>query len=201
MVAIGKGSIVAWYSWNGSEFTLLNSLFDPTMNAIDVVLENNYLYVADKMNGVKIFDIISGTLVGQYEQKTGWCGNFGYQDLCLDDDGLIYLSDFNAGVIMIERFDQTLGTNDHKIPPGAAEENILIYPNPSSSFFTVEFDNPENVDYTISIYNSLGQKVMSIDNVTTEKQTIETGTFKRGIYFIELKNGNHRYKIKKVVIE
>lgn len=201
VVAIGKGSIVAWYSWNGSEFTLLNSLFDPTMNAIDVVLENNYLYVADKMNGVKIFDIISGTLVGQYEQKTGWCGNFGYQDLCLDDDGLIYLSDFNAGVIMIERFDQTLGTNDHKIPPDTVEENILVYPNPSSSFFTVEFDNPENVDYTISIYNSLGQKVMSIDNITTEKQTIETGTFKRGIYFIELKNGNHRYKIKKVVIE
>jgi len=201
IVAIGKGNIVAWYLWDGSGFSFLNSIFDPNMNAVDIILKNNYLYVADKMNGVKIFDISSGTLAGQYNQKSGWAGNFGYQDICLDDDGVIYLSDFNAGVIMIERFDQTLGTDNDENLLNVTKDDILIFPNPSSSFITVKFDNPKNQTYLVNIYNSLGQRVISMDDITADKLTINTASYKRGIYFIEIKNRNHNFRVKKVVIE
>ena len=200
VVAIAKGNIITWYAWDGSRFTYLNSYSDATMNAIDVVLKNNYIYVADKMNGIKIIDMFTGTLVGQFEQKTGWCGSFGYQDICLDEDGLIFLSDFNAGVIMIEAFDHTLGTDDHDISWNITGEDILIYPNPASSYINLEFDNPESNSFTINIYNFLGQKVISLDNLTTVRYTIQTESFKSGLYFIEIINEHGGQKVKKLVI-
>lgn len=201
IVTVGSGNVIAWYTWDGAGFTLSGSYFNATMNVVDVSIKNKYLYIADKFNGVKIFDILQTTLAAQYEQKSGWCSNFGYQDICVGNDGQIYLSDFNAGVIIIERFDQTLGADNDESPLGIVEDKLHIYPNPSSSNITIEFSNPQMRKHTINIYDCLGQLLMSLDDINTGELNIETGIFKSGIYFIELRDGQHIFEVKKIVIE
>src|SRR6185436_11274748 len=58
-----------------------------------------------------------------------------------------------------------------KCPSGVYEienqDNYFIYPNPFCQYAILEFKNPKNEKHNLSVYNTLGQLLLTIDNITT----------------------------------
>ena len=78
---------------------------------------------------------------------------------------------------------------------------ISILPNPFNNYTTIEFENNNSENYTLEIYNNLGQKVRTIENIQTNKIKIERGNFNSGIYFFQLKNNRSKRQTGKLVVE
>ncbi|MGM5468975.1 M43 family zinc metalloprotease [Flavobacteriaceae bacterium LMO-SS05] len=67
---------------------------------------------------------------------------------------------------------------------------VKLYPNPTTSDMTIGLFNPHNLPDGYTIYNMLGQKVMSKMVSNPEDLTINTSIFSNGIYFIRLSKKN-----------
>ncbi|MDP2890739.1 MAG: C1 family peptidase [Bacteroidota bacterium] len=84
--------------------------------------------------------------------------------------------------------------------------NIIIYPNPTSDKFYVEFDlSYSNRQITISLYNLIGQKVQ-VERIADAKlgkikSTLDVKNLANGIYQIQIKLDNETIINRKVVIQ
>lgn len=80
------------------------------------------------------------------------------------------------------------------------DDNALlnIYPNPMNATAVIEFPNPDNKNYNLTMTNINGETVRSIQNITGNQLAIEKGNLSGGIYFIELR-GEKTYRGKIVV--
>jgi glucose/arabinose dehydrogenase len=81
------------------------------------------------------------------------------------------------------------------------ELDLIIYPNPFNKSTTLKFENSNNVNYTVTLYNVFGQIVKTILNVNTNKIEIERSNLPNGLYFIELRTDLNIYATGKLVIE
>lgn len=84
-------------------------------------------------------------------------------------------------------------------------DKVSLYPNPSNKqTTTLTFNLKENTTSNISIFNNLGQKVMSVFNGSlnqgVNKLSIKTDGFSKGIYFVKLIIGENTIT-KKLIIE
>ena len=81
-----------------------------------------------------------------------------------------------------------------------AEDNksiFNVYPNPTNGVFSIDLEVIGS--YDVSVYNVLGQTVLSTSIHTVNNQ-IDLSTFNKGIYTVELKDGDVVYT-EKVVVE
>jgi serine protease len=79
------------------------------------------------------------------------------------------------------------------------------FPNPVNASKTViEFYLPASTAAELTIYNTMGQKVMTVFNTQlgegSHQWNIDLANFKSGIYFYELKAGNNR-EVKKMIVQ
>lgn len=61
--------------------------------------------------------------------------------------------------------------------------NAVVYPNPSSGFFNLEFDNVQNIQF--EVFNVLGQSIKK-DNLKGNSKQIDLSGDARGIYLLKL---------------
>jgi hypothetical protein len=78
----------------------------------------------------------------------------------------------------------TTGTNEISL------RNFKIYPNPFTEVATIEFSNPKHSNHQLILYNILGEKVLEMGSVTSDKIILSRGTLKTGIYLVELRGEN-----------
>ena len=78
------------------------------------------------------------------------------------------------------------------------KNNLLLYPNPASSSFSVKLQNESTID-KIQIFNSIGVKMFEEKNINS-KQKINTSKFAKGIYIVKATSGN-RSVSKKLIIK
>jgi hypothetical protein len=78
------------------------------------------------------------------------------------------------------------------------ENNVNIYPNPASNYFNVSNKDSQN-PLTIRLYNTLGQKLLALNNVAEDQRQIDISDYKSGLLFIkvESKNKSFTYKLLK----
>lgn len=108
------------------------------------------------------------------------------QDL---QDEAVFFADFS-----IEEITGTLSLEKLK----KQAENILLYPNPSSS--KVVFKNATSESYNaVEFYNSLGKKI-SIKNKLNQN-SLDVSGFSKGIYFIVLKKDTVTMKVLKCFVK
>ena len=69
------------------------------------------------------------------------------------------------------------------------EENVKIYPNPTTSFIVVEFNNPERDSCQIEIKDSQSRLVQVLSNVSSERCQIDTSKLAAGHHSIFLTQG------------
>ncbi|MFW5886113.1 MAG: T9SS type A sorting domain-containing protein, partial [Bacteroidota bacterium] len=78
-----------------------------------------------------------------------------------------------------------------------AEREMVVYPNPNSGEFTVEFRNFEG-ETRVMLFNSIGQLVH--DELTTDREIrMNVPNAKSGMYFIKAVNGSRQFSQKIVV--
>ena len=65
---------------------------------------------------------------------------------------------------------------------------ISLFPNPSHDNITLEFSNSNHEEFTLTIYNTQGQLVRKMNNITSEK--IEIDNISDGFYFYRLESYN-----------
>jgi len=75
-----------------------------------------------------------------------------------------------------------------------AANNVRLYPNPTSSNLTIEFDLAQEADMNIEITNTLGQVVGKVANGNTaagfHSLQISTANLSSGTYFVRFLDGN-----------
>ena len=105
-------------------------------------------------------------------------------------DGTVYVDD-----IKVE--DLNVGVEECSL----IESGIVkIYPNPFTDKTTIEFSNPNQSNYKLSVFSITGNKVLEIENITKNKVEIKKGNLLNGIYIVELK-GEKVFKNKMVIIK
>jgi hypothetical protein len=75
------------------------------------------------------------------------------------------------------------------------QKTNVLYPNPTTGSFTIELVEESN----ISIYNMLGQQIMQLGKVSG-LQHFDMGNAPKGLYFIQIQNGNQT-EVKKIIVE
>jgi aminopeptidase YwaD len=77
--------------------------------------------------------------------------------------------------------------------------DILIYPNPSTDNFIVDFEN-EAKKVELSISDITGKIIYSIQCSQTRNMEVDTKEFANGIYFLHLKTEKENIT-KKIIIQ
>jgi hypothetical protein len=89
----------------------------------------------------------------------------------------------------ISNFDYSNGLNkcnQNGISENTMNKNWSIYPNPFSQNTTLKFQNTANEKIKLSVYNSFGKLLFSINNITTEEVKIERVSLPDGLYLFQL---------------
>jgi len=84
--------------------------------------------------------------------------------------------------VAFEKYRSYFTTND------ASLNNLKIYPNPTTSSFTIMLDGLLFEDYTIEIYTILGEKIYKKENLITN--TIDMSFLSNGVYVAKISKGN-----------
>ena len=76
---------------------------------------------------------------------------------------------------------------------------VRVLPNPANDKFTIELSNKEASISRIVITNLLGQKVYDKYFGNSYKESINTSSFEKGIYLIEVFSNTQQYKTKLII--
>jgi hypothetical protein len=69
-------------------------------------------------------------------------------------------------------------------------KNIKNFPNPCTSYTTIEFPNPDHTSQTLRIYNSCGQLVKEVLHIRDNKVILENLQWNSGVYYYNIQNEN-----------
>jgi hypothetical protein len=81
------------------------------------------------------------------------------------------------------------------------KEGLSVYPNPTNSDITIEFESSINSDIKIGVYNTLGREVFSqqINSFSGQfKQEIDLKDFSEGIYIVNVISENGKLFTKRI---
>ena len=79
------------------------------------------------------------------------------------------------------------------------DEYVCVYPNPFSTQTTLQ-TSKIFTDATLTVYNSFGQQVKQIKNISGQTITLHLDTLPSGLYFTRLTQGNKIIARNKFVI-
>ncbi len=78
------------------------------------------------------------------------------------------------------------GQSSRSLPVADGVERIVkLYPNPATSYITVDFQKSYEKGYSIQVFNFLGKKMYESQDLT-EKTTITLSEYNRGVYIYHL---------------
>jgi hypothetical protein len=84
---------------------------------------------------------------------------------------------------------------------GLLSDNVIISPNPFHNSACIEFNNIINKPMHLSVFDSYGRLVRSIDNITTDKIIFKRQDLPCGIFFFQLRTDKIIIRSGKFIIE
>lgn len=106
-----------------------------------------------------------------------------------DNGNNVYIDDINLYPASMASI-----VENNKLP------NLTVYPNPIREITTVEFFAPENEFYDVTLYNAIGEKVITIFSGEVpngnNKIQFNTESVATGVYFLKITNGNNAETVK-----
>ena len=108
-----------------------------------------------------------------------YTNHFTFSDDCSGTQAYYYIDD--VGVYKSE----CGNVHDTLVIPQPIPKNLIVFPNPNSSYFDVQYGLVEGEQAVIEMFNMLGQKVTLIE--TNQSITrIDTRILTAGIYIVRL---------------
>lgn len=159
----------------------------PNINTTDGCTAEHYLYNnGDNGSTVEFFKIIGGA----HSWPSGSVNN-GVTNRDIEASKEIWRF-FNQYSLV------STGVNDLG---NSMEASVYLHPNPSSEYVTVSFDSDNYSTLDISIFNSIGQKVISQLSSNEQKNIIiNTAILPVGIYHVQVLADKKKYLYKKLII-
>ena len=119
-------------------------------------------------------------------------GSFGANWSAFGEDvnNELYILSYGGQVFRIE--EDVAGTNDFKAL------NLTISPNPASQAINLEFDN--NIMTAIEIYNILGSRVISKNDLSTSAHEVDIQSLTSGMYLVKV-TGEKGAVTKKLIVK
>ena len=161
--------------------SLFNSQMGDAPNSIahNVIIRNNIAFVSYYHDGLQIFDLsdpLSPQKIGHYDTYIGnpavsYAGCWGVYPFRNGDK--ILVSDRANGLFLL----------GFQPPPVTVESPHEIFPNPSNGILYFFKDHGLFADYTLHIYNGLGQQLMQIEGKADYTQ-LNLENYKSGLYYL-----------------
>ena len=180
---------------------VLSSTYFGSSSAIDHngYVKGNEFYLANYRAGVRILDITNISASSNSMTEIGYFDTYPANNNTAFDgawsvypyfpSGNIIINDINSGLFVIRK-SGTLSLDSYSID----KNNFTIAPNPTNTSPTI-FSKKDNIK-SIEVFNILGKKILSIENINKSKYTIPIQQKNKGIYLIKI-NG---YTTKKLII-
>lgn len=168
----------------------------PNTNTTDNCNVERYVYSGgDQGASVELFKVISGGHAWPADVATGGTTNHaGTAPMFIGNRNM----DINASKEIWRFFSQytlmTVGTDEQVANSGA----VLIYPNPSTGIFYIEFKNSRNAN--ITVVNILGETVLE-KTISNSSEIIDLSISPAGVYFYQVVNHTGIIKTGKLIIE
>ncbi len=201
-IAVSCKTTILWISWSSGQLQTDGSFFNIFLNAQDVALKNSYIYVADKFHGLQIFDISQGIVAGasaDFVGSEGWLNVFGSSSISVGNDGKIFLSDFQAGVIIVEPFDSTLNTGI-EMPEWGSSSEITVFPNPANEKATFVIENQTSSNLIFRLTDIEGKTIVLMNKPNCNSFTINTNQIPDGMYLYSTTTEDGITKSGKLII-
>jgi hypothetical protein len=189
------GSIGAYFSAD-SIYRLDNSVFS---SYTPQVQHHRDSMISDTINWVLISDQFTAT----GGEKFMTIGNF-HQDDSTTYDTTNTSSLSTIAHYYIDNISVIADTGQCSVTTSLHEvndHNFTIYPNPTSGNVTLEFNNSEQQDCTLSLYDFQGRIVRRVNNITNNKTIVNLNGLVSGLYFFRLFNANQEFFNGKLRIE
>ncbi len=142
---------------------------------------------------------------------TNWTKGFGSKSsssFCFKKDSTLWACGGNGGQLGDGTTESRLSYVSIKCDLTSEIKSVLIslksislYPNPFTRTATLVFENPQNLSHQLSVFNTMGQLVMSIENIIGDKVLIDRKELQNGFYFYQLRNEEGVAGSGKIVIE
>jgi len=116
--------------------------------------------------------------------------------------GIIYAATYGRGLFRANAFRKPVGVEEVHNSNNKGVLNIDVYPNPTSSHATIEFESFSNTDANIFIYDLAGRMVLSrIDNVSKglNKLNLDLSGLVTGTHIIQIVIDSNIYSQKIII--
>ena len=110
------------------------------------------------------------------------------------NDGELYISDISTGSIYKLLDNNALSLTEETL------DQIKLYPNPIANELNIDFSNYNEPISSITIFNSQGKQIKTVDRTQENLQKIEVNNFSKGLYIIKIENKYGNQLIKKLVV-
>ncbi len=150
----------------------ISDLFNLLSWKVDTAFDVSTMSLERSADGISFNELVQ---IGTHDQDEGvytdefpLAGNNYYRIVLTDKNGLIQYSP----VLLLSRSDQL---------------TLRIYPNPATQTLNVQLFNPPSGRYAITLYSSLGQRLIEREVVVTGndlKETLAVNNLPRGIYHL-----------------
>lgn len=195
-------------SLNGSNITTIYNSSDAVFD-LDYNPKNNLLYFSNRTgdviqtidtNGLGLQTIVSaGARIGAVKldlksDQLFWVTNgttrsqIKYSNLDgTNSQVLIDTINYIISGIDIGNFQTTVGLSDLS---GTFENEAILYPNPFTDQFSIDFKDGISSYCNIKIYDLAGKEVFQDHKLINDQLTIKRGSLLSGTYILIIKNGN-----------
>ena len=192
-------------AWDGEEWHQLNNGLHPG-TVMSLAIYKDLLWVGGAHAGPfgdldkGLLDIWDGENWTEIEWNCNECSAVG--DIEVFNNELYitgYLKEINGQTVNhIAKLDSNFNLNTISTTESS---DLFLFPNPNSGVFSVSIPNCEKEISSIHIYNSLGQRVHSIETFSQQERIqINLSHLGKGIYSIEFNSKKGSY-LEKVVIQ
>ena len=82
----------------------------------------------------------------------------------------------------------------------STENTLLIFPNPTSSNFSILYNGTDIIDANYNIVDVLGKQIKNGSITSNVSQEINTSTFSEGVYFVSLSKDNKTFQKQKLIV-
>jgi hypothetical protein len=118
----------------------------------------------------------------------------GYFESYLLNFGNNIVTNNGSGDVFVAKLSSTVGIDE----PFGNNNNLIIYPNPTTNIFTIK-NLPSNETSLLQIINPLGEIVYT-DNIFGTNESVIDANFAKGIYFVSINNGKNNI-VRKLIVE
>jgi hypothetical protein len=192
-----------------SNSLITHAYFTSELVSDSFAVMNKYLNLACRCKDTSLVFLDSNLLTGfaPYVADSNWCYaqksiSSGLHELQADSGVLAqmyaygYMRAYSATISGDRVLYPTTGLASTLKP----ENDLKLFPNPTSGNFNIEFLNPAQKIQRIEIFNINGQLIFSENNINKKATTINLIGFQSGIYFVKIHTSNSIY-FRKVMVQ